>query len=333
MVFLILIISSIFFSIEISAAVYEVQPNEHLSAIAYKYCRKVYGKIGFISEIKKINPHLHSNLNFLLTKTVIRIPDQSVCLLPWPETNQTIQLPKSSELMEKNNEIEPIKNSPRDHFFLDFYTFYKRLGSSSIADSSSDTFRRIQGVKLISKPAVGFNLGYQYPINDQTSHYLLIGFHTEDYYSSNNVKINSNSNIRTSFNFGINHHFLNGQMIKIQAGVQERTFIDKSSYSQINLDKAIIPNLQSSFGHKFHDNGKRKAYLLGFAGYLFPSQMTNINIKQGYELGTGLRYHSLLFRRHSTISMDISRLEQSTSVTLQTEWRGNVNWQIDISPL
>jgi hypothetical protein len=315
------------------SAVYEVQPNECLSRIAYRYCRKIYGKSGFIREVQKINPKLKSDANFLLPKTLIEIPDISRCALPWPAPLSKLRPENDPEIVPQFKKETSVLSSHKDHFFFGAYTFYKVLGTSSITDSSSPLFKRIQGVSLVSKPVLGLNFGYKYPISEQTFHFINLGMHNEDYFSSKNVKINSQSNLRSSLHFGVQHQLSKGDWVEFQAGAEERTLIDQSVYNQINLTKGLNPNIKSTFGFLLHNQGVMKAHLVGFGKYLSSFQNLGLRARQGYELGGGINYQSLFSNKKSNLSIDISRVEQSTNVTFQSEWKTNLKWSVDFLPL
>lgn len=73
-------------------AIHVVQPNDTLSGIAFRYCRKVYGSPGLMEHIKKINPGLTADI---YPGMQIRIPlDKKLCHLQHSE----ISAPKEEVL-------------------------------------------------------------------------------------------------------------------------------------------------------------------------------------------------------------------------------------------
>ncbi len=322
-----------------SHEIYVVKNQDCVSEIAYKFCRKVYGKTGFVQKIKELNPEKIKNTNFVLKNTTLMIPDPFLCPLPWPET-QPIQVGKAEPEIQTQTQVQAqaeLTPSPEilahesDKYFFGAYTFYKTLASSTISDSSLPGVSRINGVHLGSKPLLGLNVGYVYPFSDKTSHVLTYDFHTEDYYGSKNVTINSESIYRSALDYSVQRELTNSHNFRFGAGVEERTMIDKSTYQQINLNKVLTSYLKSVYSHLIQENHFMKTHLTGSARYLAPGRGVSLKSDSAFEFGLGIHYSSQLKKRKTVVGLDFKQLDQSTNVTHQSEQRLGLSWVIDLN--
>ncbi len=319
--------------------IYVVKNQDCLSEIAYKFCRKVYGKTGFVQKIKELNPEKIKNTNFVLKNTTLMIPEPFLCPLPWPVT-QPIELAKAEPEIQTQTQVQAqVELTPdpeilpheTDKYFFGAYTFYKTLSSGTISDSSLLGVSRINGVHLGSKPLLGLNVGYVYPFSEKTIHILTYDFHTEDYYGSKNVTINSESIYRSALDYSLQRQLTNSNNFRLGAGVEERTMIDKSSYQQINLNKVLTPYLKSVYSHLIQENHFMKTHLTGSARYLAPGRGVSLRSDGAFEFGLGIHYSSQLKKRKTVVGLDFKQLDQSTNVTHQTEQRIGLSWVIDLN--
>jgi hypothetical protein len=307
-----------------------VTDGECLSQIAYKYCRKIYGKNGFINHIKKLNPQLYRKPNLLIPNTALSIPSLQYCKLKWPEAEYEKDPIVESE-KSKPQEYLNLKRESHREYFAEAFQGYKLLGSSSIVDANSNSFKRIKGVSLVSKPILGFNIGRRFEYSSQTHHIIFGGIKFEDYYGSKKVTVNSSSIFRSNLGFGFEHMINQQHFFIVTAGAEERTIIDESVYNQINLTKILVPNLGLKHSYLLRENVKQKSQLLSFGRYLSDSGALGLKVKKGYELGLGLNYKILGTKFPSEWLINLARLEQSTNVSYQTEWCFGVNWSVDFS--
>jgi hypothetical protein len=308
---------------------YVVQHKECLSQIAFQFCRKIYGKEGFIRQIEKLNPSLKRNPNLIKPNSVLIIPDIKFCRSKWPELKKEqfipIALDPVAPIIHKTPDLKI------DRGLEGGITFgYKILQSTSIIDSSSTSYKRIKGVSLNSKPIIGVGLKRNFEYSPQARHFIFGGLSFEDYYGSKKVNVSSSSTLRSHLGFGTDQQLTDGHQISFKLGVEERTFIDQSSFEEINITKALIPyaGAQHVYGLKEYLNHKFELHSRG--RYLFSSESLGLKARPGYELGLGMCHKSLKAKSPSEWLLYISRLEQSTNVTHQTEWQFGVNWSVNL---
>src|SRR5690606_36509917 len=80
----VLLLYSLNYAIPFSAfdqRAYKILPDQTLSEIAYKMCRKVYGKSGLLRVLKKLNPHI-VNPDKIRPGEKVNLPTDFSCPLP-----------------------------------------------------------------------------------------------------------------------------------------------------------------------------------------------------------------------------------------------------------
>jgi hypothetical protein len=307
-----------------------VKDKECLSQIAYQYCQKIYGKDGFINQIKKLNPVLRRKPDLVFPGKVLSIPSIELCLSKWPQIEKEEKTIAVPEIFEPPKNLESNEVSHGD-YFTSANLSYKIIGSSSILDANSLSYKRIKGVSLISKPIFGVNIGRRFNYSNQTQHIIFGGLKFEDYYGSKNVNVNSSSVLRSNLGFGVEHEINTEHTLRLNAGAEERTVIDESVYNQINLEKVLVPYIGVNHSYVLKNSLKQKFELLSHGRYLSESELLGLKVRPGYELGLGMSYKLLKSRFPTEWLLNLSRLEQSTSVTRQTEWCFGVNYSVNFS--
>ena len=115
--FLLFILVS-FFQWEVwSSETYIVKKSDCISQVSYKFCRKVYGTSGFIRQIKLLNPELSFKADMVLPNTAIKIPDPSLCVLPWRSQTPVESVPVAAEAETPVKSVASEIQLP-DHYFV-----------------------------------------------------------------------------------------------------------------------------------------------------------------------------------------------------------------------
>lgn len=327
--------TSISASSSTSTSGYLVQDGEHLSKIAYRYCRKVYGSRGFISFIRQVNPHLPENSDVLFPKTKIVIPSKDKCTLPWddqriladqkgdsgPDTHIERKLnsddPQNIRTTEVASEKQEsnLNNSKvvKDGFFGEIFSFFKFLNTDAIEDKSAPQFR-ISGVTLISQPVLGLAGGYRFNFNQKTIFEMKYSLHFEDYKDADSIEVVSSSRLRQNFLLAVSY-----QTWRLETGIEERTLVDESTYNKIQLSSGFSPFLKLKKEFIVFERSNQHIFLNPYGQYLISSQSHRIKVDPGYSAGV-----ELVINRNSSAWIDQIKsgfryVKQSTNVTSQTE--------------
>lgn len=312
-----------------SSETYIVKKSDCISQVAYKFCQKVYGTSGFIRQIKLLNPELSFKADMVLPNTAIKIPDPSLCVLPWRSQTPVESVPVSAEAETPVKSVASEIQLP-DHYFVSLYTFYKILASNSL---KAPLINRNIDASITSRPALGFQAGYRYSMSQKFDQVFTYDFHTEDYYGFQNLKIHSQSLVRSRFDYGFNTTFANSNWLQFGAGVEERTIFDQSTDTQINLNKVLTPYLKSSYGFLILENQNLRTHVLAKARYLSEARSGSLKTHAAFEYGIGINFSLLGRMKNSLFGLDYNQAQQSTSVTTQSEKRIGVSWMIEFEAL
>ena len=292
---------------------HQVQEGESLSSVAYKYCRKVYGKSGFIYKIKQLNPKLFKKIDIVHIGVKLRIPSLVNCPLPWSHQEQIKVASLQKKTSEEVSTLQPIVNEVIDGFLIETFTFFKVLKTSEVVDKAAPT-RRIEGINLISRPLIGIGLSYVFNLSMNSKMMMKWGINYEDYQDSDSVEVSSSSVLRQNFSLGINH-----QKWFLQTGFEERTMVDRSTFRELNLTSSFFPKLQISRSFSLHEKLGYELDLNPYVKYLLSS--TTQEIKAGQGLGAGVSLNVL--RPKGKFPLQIQSgyhyLKQSTNITDQNE--------------